>query len=215
MGVRSCVEPAISALHAVTFALVWRCSYASLYQHPPEGRRTPEEESSFKRALDVMADTYASAVGTTVLQLKEIPSRPADYDGAICLYGSNATDDASVRKVLSQFGEIQVINFSDQHVIVRFETHAAALAAVQAGAPQELCEGISTLYNERSYNDDTGDGGRGWCIHPAASPFHASSPPYPPPSRSAPWPSWPQRARALSFPVIGGIRLHVLLQVLL
>ena len=44
-------------------------SYASLYQHPPGGKRTSEEDQAFKRALKVMADVYASAVGTTVLQL--------------------------------------------------------------------------------------------------------------------------------------------------
>ena len=62
-------------------------SYASLYQHPPGGRRTPEENEAFGRALSVMADVYASAVGTTVLQIKEIPPRPKEYDGALCLFG--------------------------------------------------------------------------------------------------------------------------------
>ena len=62
-------------------------SYASLYQHPPGGKRTSEEDQAFKRALKVMADVYASAVGTTVLQIKEIPPRPAEFDGALCLFG--------------------------------------------------------------------------------------------------------------------------------
>ena len=35
-----------------------------------------------------MGDLYASAVGTTILQLKEIPPRPEDYVGQICLFGS-------------------------------------------------------------------------------------------------------------------------------
>ena len=30
-----------------------------------------------------MGDIYASAVGTTVLQLKEIPTRPKDFEGAL------------------------------------------------------------------------------------------------------------------------------------
>ena len=38
-----------------------------------------EEQEAFDRALKVMADVYASAVGTTVLQLKEIPPRPKEF----------------------------------------------------------------------------------------------------------------------------------------
>ena len=56
---------------------------ATLYQPP----RTEEQEAKFNRALAVMGDLYASAVGTTVLQLKEIPPRPADFDGILCLFG--------------------------------------------------------------------------------------------------------------------------------
>ena len=52
--------------------------YASLYQRPPGGERTMKEQDGFQRALKVMADLYASAVGTTVLQLEEIPECPAD-----------------------------------------------------------------------------------------------------------------------------------------
>jgi hypothetical protein len=33
----------------------------------------------FKQALEVMGDLYASAIGTTVLQLREIPPRPPEY----------------------------------------------------------------------------------------------------------------------------------------
>ena len=29
----------------------------------------------------------ASAIGTTVLQIKEIPKRPPEFDGALCLFG--------------------------------------------------------------------------------------------------------------------------------
>ena len=68
-------------------------SFGSLYQHLlPERERTPEEDASFKPALGVMGDLYASLLGTTVLQLKEIPSstldgynaRPYDERGWCC-----------------------------------------------------------------------------------------------------------------------------------
>ena len=58
-------------------------------------------------AGQVMADVYASAVGTTVLQVKEIPPRPARFDGAICLFGLQAgVSEAAVRKALGHCGQI-------------------------------------------------------------------------------------------------------------
>ena len=38
------------------------------------------------QALGVMADNYASVIGTTVLRLEEIPLRPREYDGALCVF---------------------------------------------------------------------------------------------------------------------------------
>ncbi|KOO28104.1 hypothetical protein Ctob_010045, partial [Chrysochromulina tobinii] len=54
--------------------------YASLFQNLPDRDRTPDESAAFKRAIMVMADVYASAVGTTVLQSREIPPRPEAFD---------------------------------------------------------------------------------------------------------------------------------------
>ena len=34
-----------------------------------------------------MGDVYASAIGTTVMQLKETPQRPVEFDGALVLFG--------------------------------------------------------------------------------------------------------------------------------
>ena len=128
-------------------------------QHPPRGRRNESEEQAFKRALRVMGDVYASAVGTTVLQLKEIPPRDADrFDGALCLFGLKAEkDEAAVLQVFHQFGEVKC-DLTLQPPVVRFTTHAAALEALAAHMSWScLCEGVDTQYNERAY--DT----RGWC----------------------------------------------------
>ena len=65
--------------------------------------------------------------------------------------------------------------------VVSFATHAAALAAKQAGPPKGLCQALDTLYNDRSYdgrrNEDGGrsdDDGRGWCATlPSLPPPHA------------------------------------------
>ena len=76
-------------------------SFASLFQHPPNAERTKEENAAFSRSLEVMSDLYASAIGTTTLQLKEIPPRPKEFDGAMCLFGVAAgVDDAAVRAAL-------------------------------------------------------------------------------------------------------------------
>ena len=135
--------------------------------------RTTEENEAFGKALGVMADVYASAVGTTVLQLKEIPPRPKDHDGALCLFGLyDGVYEPAIRAALGDFGDIETVEFppASGMAIVRFASHAAALAAKQAPLPEGLCETLDFLYNERSYdgrrNDDEGrsdDDGRGWC----------------------------------------------------
>ena len=140
----------------------------------------------------VMADVYASAVGTTVLQLKEIPPRPAEFDGALCLFGlKQGKDEAAIGAALKRFGEIKRIELDRDPAVVRFTTHAAALAAKREALP-DLCDGMDTLYNERSYDGRKGvagredDYGRGWwappslhtCIlrHVHAHPYAHSTP---------------------------------------
>ena len=54
---------------------------ATLYQPP----RSEQEDASFYRALNVMPDLYASAVGTTVLQVRDIPSCPDEFERILCL----------------------------------------------------------------------------------------------------------------------------------
>ena len=136
-------------------------------QHPPGGARTSKEEGAFKRALGVMADVYASAVGTTVLQLREIPHRPQQFDGALCLFGLKAGGQA-IRAAFAAFGEISSLELDRSPAVVRFASHASALAVREARPWPELCDGVDTLYNERSYNGRRGDDGfeddegRGW-----------------------------------------------------
>jgi len=133
--------------------------YASLFQNLPDRDRTPDESAAFKRAIMVMADVYASAVGTTVLQSREIPPRPEAFDGALCLFGLKATKgEAAVRETLGCFGAIVAFEHTRNPPVVRFASHEAALAAKRAGPWPELCDGIDTLYNERPYDE------RGWCV---------------------------------------------------
>ena len=116
--------------------------------------------------------TDASAIGTTVLQIKEIPERPAEFDGAICLFGlAQGVGESEICERLQAFGVIvsYEAGAGSTPAIARFSTHASAVAAKRAASELvDLCAGIDTLYNERSYDghrseqslDD--DNGRGW-----------------------------------------------------
>ena len=132
---------------------------ASLYQHPSiDDWRTPEQEDSFKSGLEVMGDLYASAVGTTVLQMQDIPSCPDAFDGQLCLFGvAKGVDEARLRKAFGGFGSIVRCERGRRLTVLTFGTHAAALAAKAAGPQAGVCEGVNTIYNELAY------GQRGWC----------------------------------------------------
>ncbi|KOO30621.1 hypothetical protein Ctob_005934, partial [Chrysochromulina tobinii] len=135
-------------------ALFW--DFGSLYQAP----RTPEQSASFKLALEggAMNQLYASILATTVLQIEEIPPRPAEFDGVVCLFKLSANvDENKVRAALIGFGIIESCDLSHSPPIVRFASHASAVAAKNAGAWPGLCEGLDTLYNETPYFS------RGWC----------------------------------------------------
>ena len=179
-------DPACARLHVVQGALgiyphlealFW--DYSSLFQHPPNGRRTPQQNAAFGKALDVMGDLYASSIGTTVLQIAEVPPRPAQFDGAVCLFDlAEGVEEAQVLEALGGFGQIISCRLCSQPAEVRFAEHQAALAATAAAAQlSSLCAGIATLYNERSYEGRSGDAarddrladtGRGWCCFESA-----------------------------------------------
>ena len=114
-----------------------------------------------------MGDVYASAIGTTVMQLKETPQRPVEFDGALVLFGVKV-GESEVTAALAKFGTIDSCEVGAM-TIVRFATHEAALAAKREGPFPGLCDGIDTHFNERSYDGRTGesgledDNGRGWC----------------------------------------------------
>ena len=116
-----------------------------------------------------MGDLYASAVGTMVLQIKEIPPRPTENDGRLCLFDlAEGVDAAKINAALATFGTIESCNVGSP-TVVRFASHASALAAKRAAPIAGVCAGADTLYNERSYDgrkDEAGrddDAGRGWC----------------------------------------------------
>ena len=134
-------------------ALFW--DFGSLYQAP----RTSEQDASFKLALEggAMNQLYASILATTVLQIEEIPPRPAEFEGKVCFFKLSAyVDESVVRAALIKFGTIESCDLSHSPPIVRFASHLSAIKAKNAGAWPGLCEGLDTLYNETPYFS------RGW-----------------------------------------------------
>ena len=129
-----------------------------------------------------MGDVYASAAGTTVMQIKEIPPCPAEMAGALCLFDLKEGLEAEVREALGHFGEIESVWRESATVsVVRFTTHAAALKAKSHTFSEPLWDGIDTQYNERSYGGRRGeegradDSGRGWCVVPPPRPLFFSA----------------------------------------
>jgi hypothetical protein len=122
-----------------------------------------------------MGHIYASAIGTTVLQLKELPPRPPEYDGKLCLFDLvPGVDKAAIKAALQSYGDIVSCMFGrsrSRSATVWFATHAAAQAAKRAAAQlAHIAGGVDTLFNERSYDGRHGeagfddDEGRGWCV---------------------------------------------------
>ena len=156
-------------------ALFW--DFPSLYQNSDQSPRTEEQERAFKRGLGVMGHIYASAIGTTVLQLKELPLRPPEYDGKLCLFDlAPGVDGAAIKAALVAYGDIVSCTLGRfPPATVCFTTHAAAQAAKRAAAQlAHISGGVDTLFNERSYDGRHGeaglddDEGRGWCVFESA-----------------------------------------------
>ena len=102
-----------------------------------------------------------AAIGTTVMQLREVPARPSVYNGALCLFKLvDGVDEAAIRAALEAFGEVVKVHIEEggsPAAIVHFTTHEAAVRAKQSGARlTHIATGVDTRYNERSYDD------RGW-----------------------------------------------------
>ena len=152
--------------------LFW--DFASLPQKP----RTREEDETFKAGLSVMATLYASALGTTVIQLKEIPARPPSAVGKVHLCDvqrKNCTKD-KVSSMYGKFGNVESVTILADGVpiasnqdsecalldaIVAFDGKEAATKSFST-APSALGFGkqawIVDAYNMRPYQQ------RGWCI---------------------------------------------------
>jgi hypothetical protein len=142
-----CLQQALVVMPHIQ-AVFW--DFASLPQHP----RSEADEEAFACALSVMGDLYASAVGTTVLQMKQMPPRPPMFDGVVVLRNPKPrTQEGEIRALLSghDVTQVNVPNGS-----VRFASHRSAIEAIKSGALASVCDAVELYYNERPYDK------RGW-----------------------------------------------------
>ena len=99
-----------------------------------------------------MFSLYASAVATTVLQLKEVPPLVKEFEGQLALYGlEDGVDEVRIRNALEQYGTITKVEVGGwPPAIVYFTSHEAATKA--AAMKPSVCKGQTTLYNELDYD---------------------------------------------------------------
>jgi len=108
----------------------------------------------------------ASAIGTTVLRIKEIPPRPAELDGCVHVGGLAAGwDEAALAAAFAGVGRVEAVERAGEgEAVLRFGSRAEAEAAVagREAALRGLGEGAwaDYEYNERPYEAGKG---RGWC----------------------------------------------------
>eukprot|EP00966_Prymnesium_polylepis_P076021 1762467-Prymnesium_polylepis.1 len=134
----------------------------------PQRPRSASEAEVFNASLQVVLSLYASITGTTVVQCKEIPRRPSQFDGALIIRDSAEADDAQLREELTRLGISGGLADPATFIVeetaegwrrLRFAIHAHAEQAASALGTRG--RQISLEYNDRRYD---GDGGRGWCI---------------------------------------------------
>ena len=109
----------------------------------------------------------ASAIGTTVLRIKEIPPRPAELDGCVHVGGlpDAGWDGAALCARFERWGPATAEHVTGGSARLRFGSHAAAEAAVRGHKAVLGGLGDSVFaclaYNETPYDDE--GKGRGWC----------------------------------------------------
>jgi hypothetical protein len=141
-------------------------SFVSVPQKDARGERTTEELTVFKRALPVMNKCYASICGTAVVQLKDVPPRPPEYDGLVKIFDlqPSSADEEAVHVDLGRFGNVVEAAVEGGVATARFSSHEEAERCVAALSGES--RSASCVYNETHYNRDRGEPYSGWCARP-------------------------------------------------
>ena len=122
-----------------------------------------------KRGLEGMGNFYASTCGTAVVQLKDIPPRPSEYDGRMIVFDkafSESTSEKDVKALqcdLERFGGkiTKKIAMKAGEAHVTFATHEQAKKCI--AELDKVERGADTVYNETAYSRDRGEPFSGWC----------------------------------------------------
>ena len=123
-----------------------------------------------KRGLAGMGYLYASMCGTAVVQLKDIPPRPSEYDGRVIVFDKMYSEMTSEKDVvvadLERFGgTITEIAIKASEAQVTFATHEQAERCI--AALREEGRGACTVYNETAYSrgpvGEPFESFSGWC----------------------------------------------------
>jgi hypothetical protein len=113
-----------------------------------------------------MNKCYASICGTAVIQLKDVPPRPAEYDGRVTIFdlGPASADEEAVRTDLARFGNVVEFAVVTGVATVRFASHDEAERCVVA--LQRESRDACLVYNATHYSRDCGEPYSGWCAYP-------------------------------------------------
>lgn len=166
-------DPQLHRINAVRRCLATQTSLVGLFWDfgsLPQRPRTAAEDVSFKAALKSMCDLYASAVGTCVLQLQQIPPMPAELRGVIEVHGvPPSVDEAAIRASLApsvpEGGEIRRSELQGDGVAcVAMSDDAVARCVVSrlngGDTPLAAWPGAfaALAYNDLPFTR------RGWCV---------------------------------------------------
>jgi hypothetical protein len=140
--------------------------FASLPQKDKTGGpRTAEEKKTFDRGIEAMGCFYASMCGTVVVQLKDIPPRPSEYDGRMIVFDEKYSEKTSEKDVVADLerfgGHITKIAIKAGEAHVTFAMHEQAERCIAALDKDK--RGACTVYNETAYSRDRGEPFSGWC----------------------------------------------------
>ena len=88
-----------------------------------------------------MGDVYASPLGTTVIRHRSVPAQPAELDGEVVILvekGGGLDGAGAEAELRSALGAFENPRYEEGRWRVRFPTHAAAEAAVEAATAAEV-----------------------------------------------------------------------------
>ena len=102
----------------------------------PQPPRTKEEDEVFFKGLGSMGKLYASVTGTTVVQIKSVPARPAEMEGRLSIRKlAEDVEQEQLQAALSAHGDVRWCKLqrgATGSAEVQYATHAEAVAAMQA-----------------------------------------------------------------------------------